>query len=45
MPTLTDLGHIDVSPAIRHPVKKPAGGELTTDQSTYNKVIRGIHGV
>jgi hypothetical protein len=26
-------------------VKKPAGGNLTEAQQTYNKVIRGIHGV
>jgi hypothetical protein len=45
IPTLTDLGYMNVSPAIRHPVKKPKGGELTEAQSTYNKVVRGVHGV
>jgi DDE superfamily endonuclease len=40
-----DLGHINLSPAIRHPYKKPKGGEPTAAQSTYNKVIRGVHGV
>jgi hypothetical protein len=45
MPTLTDLGYLNLSPAIRHPFKKPKGGELTEAQTTYNKVIRGVHGV
>lgn len=44
-PTLTDLGYISLSPAIRHPYKKPKGAELTEQQLTYNKVIRGVHGV
>jgi hypothetical protein len=45
IPTLTDLGHISLSPAIRHPYKKPKGAALTKTQTTYNKIIRGIHGV
>lgn len=45
MPTLVDLGYENAGPGFRHPVKKPAGGELTEAQQTYNKVIRGIHGV
>lgn len=45
MPTLTDLGYQNLSPAIRHPHKKPKDGELTEAQTTYNKVIRGVHGV
>jgi hypothetical protein len=45
MPTLTDLGYLNLSPALRHPFKKPKGGELTEAQTTYNKVIRGVHGV
>jgi len=45
MPTLTDLGYLNVSPAIRHPFKKPKGGELTEAQTTYNTLIRGVHGV
>lgn len=44
-PTLTDLGYVNLSPAIRHPHKKPKGGELTDAQTTYNKVIRGVHGI
>lgn len=44
-PTLTDLGYIGLSPAIRHPHKKPKGGELTEEQITYNTVIRGVHGI
>lgn len=45
MPTLTDLGYIGLSPAIRHPHKKPKGAELTETQTTYNTVIRGIHAI
>jgi hypothetical protein len=45
IPTLTDLGYQNLSPAIRHPHKKPKGGELTETQTTYNKVLRGVHGV
>jgi hypothetical protein len=43
--TLTDLGYENLSPALRHPVKKPKGGELTIEQKAYNQVIRGVHGV
>jgi len=45
MPTLTDLGYQNLSPAIRHPHKKPKGGQLTEEQTTYNTVIRGVHSV
>jgi hypothetical protein len=45
MPILVDLGYENAGTGFRHPVKKPAGGELTEAQQTYNKVIRGIHGV
>ena len=45
IPTLTDLGYVSLSPAIRHPHKKPNGAALTEQQTTYNKVIRGVHGV
>ncbi|HEV2636325.1 MAG TPA: transposase family protein [Actinocrinis sp.] len=44
-PTLTDLGYLNLSPAIRHPHKKPKGGELTEEQKAYNAVIRGVHGI
>ena len=44
-PTLVDLGYENAGDGFRHPVKKPAGGQLTEDQQTFNKVIRGIHGV
>lgn len=43
IPTLTDLGYLNLSTAIRHPHKKPKGAELTEKQSTYNKVIRAVH--
>jgi DDE superfamily endonuclease len=45
MPTLADRGYLNPSPAIRHPHKKPKGGELTEAQTTYNKAIRGVHGI
>jgi DDE superfamily endonuclease len=45
VPTLTDLGYLNLSPAIRHPFKKPQGGKLTETQTTYNNLIRGVHGV
>lgn len=43
--TLTDLGYENLSPAIRTPIKKPRGGELTVEQRAYNQLIRGVHGV
>jgi hypothetical protein len=43
IPTLTDLGYIGLSPAIRHPFKKPKCKELTEDQKAYNDLIRGVH--
>lgn len=43
VPTLTDLGYIGLSTAIRHPHKKPKGAELTEQQITYNTVIRSVH--
>ena len=43
--TLVDLGYENAGDGFRHPVKKPAGGELTEAQQTFNKVIRGIHGM
>lgn len=45
IPTLTDLGYENAGPGFRHPVKKPQGRELTIRQKTFNKVIRGVHGV
>jgi hypothetical protein len=45
MPTLVDLGYENAGDGFRHPFKKPPGGELTEEQQTYSKVIRGIHGV
>ncbi|MGI5518651.1 HARBI1 family protein [Streptomyces sp. CA-106131] len=43
--TLVDLGYENTGDGFRHPVKKPVGGELTEAQQTFNKVIRGIHGM
>jgi hypothetical protein len=45
MPTLVDLGYENAGNGFRHPVKKPACGKPTEAQQTYNKAIRGIHGV
>ncbi len=45
IPTLTDLGYENAGDGFRHPVKKPQGGEPDLEQQTFNKVIRGIHGV
>jgi hypothetical protein len=45
MLTQTDLGYLNLSPAIRTPIKKPKGGELTVEQKIHNWVIRGVHGV
>ncbi|GAA1008709.1 hypothetical protein Aple_063140 [Acrocarpospora pleiomorpha] len=43
--TLTDLGYENLSLALRHPIKKPKGGELTIAQEQYNQLIRAVHGV
>ncbi|MET7313781.1 transposase family protein [Streptomyces sp. NPDC005571] len=45
IPTLTDLGYENAGPGFRHPARKPQGRELGLKQKTFNKVIRGIHGV
>jgi DDE superfamily endonuclease len=45
VPTLTDLGYEGLSPAIRHPVKKPPGRDLTDEHKAYNALIRGVHAV
>ncbi|MDH6699848.1 hypothetical protein P3T26_004309 [Streptomyces sp. MAA16] len=45
IPTLSDLGHQNTGADLRHPVKKPKGGELAEDAKAFNSVIRGIHGV
>ena len=45
IPTLTDLGYLNLTPAIRHPYKKPKGGELTEAQTAFNTLIRGVHGI
>ncbi|MGW1543275.1 HARBI1 family protein [Streptomyces sp. NPDC002309] len=45
IPTLTDLGYQNAGAGLRHPVKKPKGGELTDDAKAFNSAIRGVHGV
>ena len=43
IPTLTDLGYIGLSSAVRHPHKKPKGTDLTEQQTAYNTLIRAVH--
>lgn len=43
--TLTDLGYENLSPAMRHPVKKPARQDLAEDHQACNQLIRGVHGI
>jgi len=40
--TITDTGYDGAPASFRMPHKKPAGGELTTDQKQYNKIIGAI---
>lgn len=44
--TLTDLGYEGLAgPALRMPVKKVKGVELTAAATQFNLIIRGVHGV
>ncbi|WP_460764167.1 HARBI1 family protein, partial [Nocardiopsis oceani] len=43
--TLADLGYLNLSPAMRTPVKKAPGRVLTEREQSYNQLIRGIHGL
>jgi hypothetical protein len=44
--TLTGLGYEGAAgPALRMPVKKPQGDELTEAQRQYNLLVRGVHPV
>jgi len=44
--TLTDLGYEGLAgPALRMPVKKVKGTELSEAHKQYNLIVRGIHGV
>jgi hypothetical protein len=40
--SLADLGYEGAADIVRVPIKKAKGTELTDDQQTYNKLIRGI---
>ncbi|MDF2255161.1 transposase family protein [Streptomyces ferralitis] len=42
---LTDLGYENAADGLRHPVKKPKGGELAESDQACNAVIRGVHAV
>ena len=45
MPTLTDLGDEGLAgPALRMPVKKVKGIELSEAHKQYNLIVRGVHG-
>jgi hypothetical protein len=44
--TLTDLGYEGLAgPALRMPVKKVKGTELSEAHKQYNLIVRGVHGV
>jgi hypothetical protein len=43
--SLADLGYEGAADIVRVPIKKAKGTELTDDQQTYNKLIRGIRGI
>jgi hypothetical protein len=45
IPTLTDLGHENAADGLRHPLKKPKGGELAESDQAFNAAIRGVHAV
>jgi hypothetical protein len=45
IPTLTDLGYENAGDGLRHPIKKPKGGELADSDKAFNAVIRGVHAV
>lgn len=46
MPTLTDLGYEGLAgPALRMPVKKAKGTELSDAHKQYNLIVRGVHSV
>jgi hypothetical protein len=46
MPTLTDLGYEPLAgPALRMPVKKAKGTELSDAHKQYNLIVRGVHAV
>ncbi|MCW2882391.1 MAG: transposase [Sphaerisporangium sp.] len=46
MPTLTDLGYEGLAgPALRMPVKKVSGVDLSEGQKQYNLIVRGVHAV
>ncbi|GIH71714.1 hypothetical protein Mth01_39670 [Sphaerimonospora thailandensis] len=41
--TIANLGYENLSPALRHPAKKPENGGLADDQRAFDPVVRGIH--
>lgn len=46
VPTLTGLGYEGLAgPALRMPVKKVKGTELSEAHKQYNLIVRGVHGV
>jgi hypothetical protein len=45
IPTLTDLSYENAGDGLRHPIKKPKGGELADSDKAFNAVIRGVHAV
>lgn len=46
VPTLTDLGYEGLAgPALRMPIKKEKGIELSEVAKQYNLIVRGVHGI
>jgi DDE superfamily endonuclease len=42
---LADLGYEGAADVLRVPIKKIKGRKLTDDQTTYNKLLRGVRGI
>lgn len=43
--TLADLGYEGAADVLRVPIKKIKGRQLTDDDKTYNKLLRGLRGI
>lgn len=42
---LADLGYEGAADVLRIPIKKAKGQQLTNDQKTYNRLLRGVRGI
>lgn len=45
LPGLADLGYEGAAGILRIPIKKATGRKLTDDNTTYNKLLRGVRGI